>query len=50
MSNVVTLQPSTAETLAKLQADRVDKKGIKDSKSRLVAEAVAILAKQELHG
>lgn len=49
MSDVVTLQPSTAEMLAKLQADRLEKKRIKDSKSRLVAEAVAMLAKQELH-
>lgn len=50
MSDVVTLQPSTAETLSKLQSDRLEKKGIKDSKARIVAEAVAALAKQELHG
>lgn len=49
MKEVISIQPQTTKVIAKIVALRLEK-GIKDSKSRVVAEAVALLAEKELGG
>lgn len=49
MKEVISIQPQTTKVIAKIVARRLEK-GIKDSKSRVVAEAVALLAEKELGG
>jgi predicted transcriptional regulator len=44
----IRLQPQTVDTIAKIADKRLDE-GVKDSKARIVAEAVAKLAKDELN-
>lgn len=43
----IRLQPQTVDAVMKIAEKRLDE-GVKDSKARIVAEAVAKLAKEEL--
>lgn len=43
----IRLQPQTVDAVTKIAEKRLDE-GVKDSKARIVAEAVAKLAKEEL--
>ena len=49
MKEVISIQPQTTEVIAKIVARRLEK-GVKDSKARVVAEAVALLAEKEFGG
>lgn len=46
----IRLQPQTVETVEKIISKRFDDNGIKDSKTRVIAEAVNKLSKEELDG
>lgn len=45
---VVRLQPQTAELVGKILKKRLDNDGVRDSKTRIVAQAVKNLADKEL--
>jgi len=44
----IRLQPQTVESVERIAEKRLEKKGIKDSKARIIAEAVSEFAKKEL--
>lgn len=44
----IRLQPQSVETIEKIAEKRLSENGIKDSKTRIIAEAVSKLAKEEL--
>lgn len=47
MTDIVKLQPQTSEAIEAIKASRLAE-GVKDSKARIIAEAVSALAKKEL--
>lgn len=46
----IRIQPQSVEMIERIAEKRMNEDGIKDSKSRIVAEAVKKLADQELQG
>ena len=46
----IRLQPQTVDTVEEIVSKRLSENGIKDSKTRVIAEAVQKLAKEELNG
>lgn len=43
----IRLQPKSVETIEKIAEKRLSENGVKDSKTRIIAEAVNKLAKEE---
>jgi len=46
----IRLQPQTVDVVEEIVSKRLAENGIKDSKTRVIAEAVQKLAKEELNG
>lgn len=49
-SQFLKMQPATAKLVNDIKEKRLEKDNVKDSKARIVAEAVNLLAEKELNG
>lgn len=49
-SQYLKMQPGTAKLVNDIKEKRLERDNVKESKARIVAEAVSILAKKELDG